>query len=78
MKKLEKWEEGKLLQEKILAILDENVSDTLYKNREDFLKVLKPLFKNVPEVKADCGKQSIWGYRNVMKRQRYVKTLKEK
>lgn len=52
MKKLEKWEEGKLLQEKILAILDENVSDTLYKNREDFLKVLKPLFKNVPEVKV--------------------------
>ena len=59
--KLEKWEEGKLLQEKILAILDENVSDTLYKNREDFLKVLKPLFKNVPEVKAGLWKAIYMG-----------------
>ena len=38
MKKVRSGKKGKLLQEKILAILDENVSDTLYKNREDFLK----------------------------------------
>lgn len=61
MKKLEKWEEGKQLQEKILAILDENISDTLYKNREDFLKVLKPLFNNVPEVKAGLWKAIYMG-----------------
>ncbi|EEK43030.1 TPA: N-6 DNA methylase [Bacillus nitratireducens] len=61
MKKLEKWDEGKMLQEKILAILQENISDTLYKNREDFLKGLKPLFKNVPEVKAGLWKAIYMG-----------------
>lgn len=61
MKKLEKWEEGKKLQEKILGILHENTSDILYKNRENFLKVLKPLFNNVPEVKAGLWKAIYMG-----------------
>jgi type I restriction enzyme M protein len=52
IKKLEKLEEGKKLQGNIISILNENESDKLYKNREYFLKELKPLFKNLPEVKA--------------------------
>jgi type I restriction enzyme M protein len=61
MKKLEKLVKGKELQEKIIAILKENVSDKLYKNREEFLKVLKPLFKNVPEVKGGLWKAIYMG-----------------
>jgi type I restriction enzyme M protein len=61
VKKLEKLVKGKELQEKIIAILKENVSDKLYKNREEFLKVLKPLFKNVPEVKGGLWKAIYMG-----------------
>lgn len=56
IKKLETLIEGKNLQEKILSILNENISTIEYKNREDFLIVLKQLFKNVPEVKAALWK----------------------
>ncbi|MBM7620170.1 type I restriction enzyme M protein [Bacillus tianshenii] len=55
-KKIEKLEEGKILQEKINSILIKNVSDRLYKNREEFIKILKPLFKSNPEVKASLFK----------------------
>lgn len=61
VKKLENLVKGKELQEKIIAILKENVSDKLYKNREEFLKVLKPLFKNVPEVKGGLWKAIYMG-----------------
>lgn len=56
VKKLEEWERGKKLQDKIITILNENISDRLFKNREDFLKVLKPLFKDIPEVKTGLWK----------------------
>ncbi|MGM0878881.1 MAG: type I restriction-modification system subunit M [Bacillota bacterium] len=61
VKKLEKLNEGKKLQEEIITILSENISDRLYKNREDFLKILKPLFKNVPEVKTGLWKAIYMG-----------------
>ncbi|ETI67874.1 type I restriction-modification system subunit M [Neobacillus vireti] len=61
VKKTEKLEEGKKLQEIIISILTKNSSDKLYKNREEFLKVLKPLFKNVPEVKAGLWKAVYMG-----------------
>ncbi|BCC14005.1 hypothetical protein BC30048_4430 [Bacillus cereus] len=61
LKKIEKLEEGKKLQEQITAILNENVSDKLYKSRDEFLNILKPLFKNVPEVKAGLWKAIYMG-----------------
>lgn len=60
-KKIKKMNEGKELQEKILTILNDNISERLYKNREDFLKILKPLFKDVPEVKAGLWKAVYMG-----------------
>lgn len=60
-KKIEKLAEGKKLQEKIITILKENISDKLYKNRDEFLKVLKPLFKNESEVKAGLWKAIYMG-----------------
>lgn len=59
--KLEKMDEGKILQEKIITLLNENISEKLYKNREDFLKILKPLFKDIPEVKAGLWKAIYMG-----------------
>lgn len=61
VKKIEKLEEGKKLQDKIISILKENVSDKLYKNREEFLKKLKPLFRDIPEVKAGLWKAIYMG-----------------
>lgn len=61
IKKLEKFAEGKKLQEKIIAILNNNIFDKLYKNREEFLKILKPLFKEVSEVKAGLWKAVYMG-----------------
>jgi type I restriction enzyme M protein len=61
IKKLEKWEVGKGLQEKITLILQKNVSEKLYKNREEFIAMLKPLFNNVPEVKAGLWKTIYMG-----------------
>lgn len=52
-------EEGKVLQDMILSILKENISDEVYKNRDEFVKVIKGLFKEVPEVKAGLLK-AIW------------------
>lgn len=60
-KKLKKLEEGKHLQDKILAILNKNKSDILYKNREKFLEILKPLFVDIPEVKAGLWKAIYMG-----------------
>ncbi|WP_434579219.1 type I restriction-modification system subunit M [Thermoanaerobacterium thermosaccharolyticum] len=42
---LDEIEKGKLLQEKILNVL-KSMDDKLYKNRDEFLKVLKKTFKN--------------------------------
>ncbi|MEK3740401.1 class I SAM-dependent DNA methyltransferase [Paenibacillus odorifer] len=61
IKKLEAWEKGKLLQDDIITALSQSTSDKLYKNREVFLKVLKPLFKNMPEVKAGLWKAIYMG-----------------
>jgi type I restriction enzyme M protein len=61
LKKLEKWEEGKKLQDLIIKVLAENVSDTIYKNREEFLMVLSPLLKQVPEVKGTLLKSIYMG-----------------
>ncbi|MGI6226261.1 MAG: type I restriction-modification system subunit M [Peptococcales bacterium] len=44
---LEKQHKGKELQEKIINILKENISDKLYKNREEFNKVLNNIFKDI-------------------------------
>ncbi|MFZ3579149.1 type I restriction-modification system subunit M [Virgibacillus sp. DJP39] len=61
IKKLEKFDAGKELQETIITILNEIISDKLYKNREEFLKMLKPLFKNIPDVKAGLWKAIYMG-----------------
>jgi type I restriction enzyme M protein len=61
LKKLEKWEEGRKLQDRIISVLSENTSDTVYKNREEFLKVLSPLLKQVPEVKGALLKSIYMG-----------------
>ena len=41
--KLEKYQEGKKLQERIIGILKNNISDVVYKNRNDFAAVLKKI-----------------------------------
>ncbi|MFY9483230.1 MAG: class I SAM-dependent DNA methyltransferase [Tissierellaceae bacterium] len=46
-KTLEKLYEGKELQDNILSVLRENISDKLYKNRDEFEGVLKDLFKDI-------------------------------
>jgi type I restriction enzyme M protein len=61
VKKLENLIEGKKLQEKIIGILNDNISEEIYKNREEFLKKLKPLFKNVTEVKSGIWKSIYTG-----------------
>ncbi|MGG1659265.1 type I restriction-modification system subunit M [Brevibacillus sp. NRS-1366] len=61
VKKLKAWEEGKVLQNNIIEILNNNVSEKLYKNREDFLNALKPLFKNISEVKTGLWKAIYMG-----------------
>ncbi|WP_066061414.1 type I restriction-modification system subunit M [Neobacillus soli] len=61
IKKLAILEEGKELQEKIISILNDNTSEKLYKNRDEFLKVLKLIFKNVPEVKVSLLKSIYMG-----------------
>lgn len=45
--KLEKLYEGKALQDKIISILKENIDDKLYKNRDEFEKYLKEIFKDL-------------------------------
>ncbi|MGG3269862.1 class I SAM-dependent DNA methyltransferase [Priestia aryabhattai] len=61
LKKLEKWAIGKELQEKIIATLRENISNQMYRNREEFISMLKPLFKEIPEVKAGLWKAIYMG-----------------
>lgn len=61
IKKLEAWEKGKLLQDDIISVLSQSISDKLYKNREAFLKALKPLFKDMSEVKAGLWKSIYMG-----------------
>lgn len=56
VKKLNTLEEGKKLQEKIINILNENTSSQLYKNREEFLRILKTLFKETTEIKGALWK----------------------
>ncbi len=46
-KKLDKLKKGKKLQEKVLNRLRENKSDKLYKNREEFKKVLKDILDDM-------------------------------
>lgn len=58
-KAIEQLEKGRVLQETILNILNENMSDTVYKNRDEFVKIIKDMFKDVPEVKAGLLK-AIW------------------
>ncbi|MGL6105437.1 type I restriction-modification system subunit M [Romboutsia sp.] len=58
-KAIEEFEKGKVLQDTILNILNENISDTVYKNRDEFIKVIKDMFKDVAEVKAGLLK-AIW------------------
>ncbi|MFZ3577867.1 type I restriction-modification system subunit M [Virgibacillus sp. DJP39] len=61
VKKIEKYDAGKELQEAIVTILNQNISDKVYKNREEFMKVLKPLFKSLPEVNAGLWKAIYMG-----------------
>lgn len=61
LKRIEKYDEGFILQEKIISVLKDNVSGDLYKNREAFLKILKPLFEDIPEVKAGLWKAIYMG-----------------
>lgn len=58
-KAIEQLEKGRVLQETILNILNENMSETVYKNRDEFVKIIKDMFKDVPEVKAGLLK-AIW------------------
>lgn len=58
-KKIETFEKGKVLQDKILDILKSNISNTIYKNKDEFIKVIKEMFKDIPEVKAGLLK-AIW------------------
>lgn len=58
-KAIEEFEKGKVLQDTILNILKENISETVYKNKDEFIKVIKDIFKDVPEVKAGLLK-AIW------------------
>ncbi|QHA90167.1 class I SAM-dependent DNA methyltransferase [Bacillus sp. N1-1] len=61
IKKIEKYYEGLILQNQIISILKENVSEDLFQNREAFLKKLKALFKGIPEVKAGLWKAIYMG-----------------
>jgi type I restriction enzyme M protein len=47
LNKLEKFYKGKELQEQIINILKANLDDKLYKNRDEFTKVLQTLFKDI-------------------------------
>lgn len=47
LNKLEKLYKGKELQEQIVNILKANLDDKLYKNRDEFTKVLQTLFKDI-------------------------------
>lgn len=58
-KAIEEFEKGKVLQDTILNILNENISDTVYKNKDEFIKVVKDMFKDVVEVKTGLLK-TIW------------------
>ncbi len=58
-KAIEEFEKGKELQERIINILEENISDVAYKNRDEFIKLIKNIFKDVPEVKTGLLK-AIW------------------
>lgn len=58
-KKIETFEKGKELQDKILDILKSNISNAIYKNKDEFIKVIKEMFKDIPEVKTGLLK-AIW------------------
>lgn len=58
-KAIEQLEKGRVLQQTILNILNENISEIVYKNRDEFIKIIKDMFKDVPEVKAGLLK-AIW------------------
>lgn len=58
-KSIEEFEKGKVLQDTILNTLKENISETVYKNKDEFIKVIRDIFKDVPEVKAGLLK-AIW------------------
>lgn len=58
-KKIETFEKGKELQDKILDILKSNISNAIYKNKDEFIKIIKEMFKDIPEVKAGLLK-AIW------------------
>lgn len=58
-KKIETFEKGKELQDKILDILKSNISNAIYKNKDEFIKVIKEMFNDIPEVKAGLLK-AIW------------------
>ncbi|RDI44057.1 type I restriction-modification system subunit M [Falsibacillus pallidus] len=61
LKKIKALEEGKSLQDSIVAQLTENTSSAIYFNREEFLNVLKPLLSNIPEVKGSLLKAIYMG-----------------
>ncbi len=58
-KKLEALQNGKRIQDQILTILTDNISDKLYCNRNEFITRLKCLFNSVSEVKGSLLK-TIW------------------
>lgn len=60
-KKIKEYEEGLALQNKIVKRLQENQSVEFYKNREVFINHLKPMFEDIPEVKAGLFKAIYMG-----------------
>lgn len=60
-KNISKFEEGKVLQESIIKKLEENIDDKLYSNREEFIKVIKNILKDIEEVKGSLLKSIYMG-----------------
>lgn len=60
-KNIAKFEEGKVLQEAIIKKLEENIDNKLYTNREEFIKVIKNVLKDIEEVKGSLLKSIYMG-----------------
>lgn len=60
-KKIESFKEGKELQNKIIVTLMNNIDNILYKNRDEFIKKIKNIFKDIPEVKGPILKAIYMG-----------------
>lgn len=50
--KLQKYEEGKILQARIIEVLSNNISNKVYKNRDEFTKTINSLFPDLASNKT--------------------------